>query len=89
MFKLTVRDLENKREFEAYGAPHEILEQAKTRFPGYNVTDVNELVDKLNKNPFYHAEYKQVIQYGSSVLPEDYLTHDQSEDPWPRAGDKD
>lgn len=89
MLKMTVHDLENDRISTRFGSERELLEFLKLHYPvvspAYHLDDA---VQMLNDGDLFKVFVEPYVQDSSSnLLPDDYLTADQGDDPWPRAGD--
>lgn len=93
MLKMTVKDLENDRTEVRFGDELSLAAFLRDRYPhDLNTTsfDLDAEVGYLNASDLFEVKvepFEQGIE--QNRLPEDYLTAEQGEDPWVRAGEKD
>jgi hypothetical protein len=93
MLKMTINDLERDHRRVYFGSERELMDRllgyAKHFYPDFPA-NLDAAVAALNATDLYQVTVEPYVEpIERNLLPEDYLTAEQGEDPWPRASEKD
>lgn len=90
MLKLVIQDLEHGRSETRFGSDQDLVRYLgqRCRVATRGLT-LKELVEAINAAEQYRISYDVYQEPAeSNLLPADYVTHSQDDDPWVREGDK-
>ena len=84
MLKVTVKDLVAGKQKVFYGEPNQVKGRLRQEFPETErLFDLQEIIAAIHISGRAEVEVVPYV-YQAPPLPSNYLTHEESEDPWVR-----